>query len=247
MIRHSDRLHPRRGGRAEAGGARDRAHAAAARDLARRARRGQSRNCARSSAASPSGCSSSRRSSGRPAAELRRTLEIITKAEQEAEARQEGADRGQPAPGGQHRQALYQSRPAVPGSDPGRQHRPDEGGGQVRIPARLQVLDLRHLVGAAGHHARHRRPGAHHPHPGAHDRDHQQADPHVAPAGAGAGPRTHHRRAGQAHGAAGVEGAQGAARRAGADFARNAGGRRGRIAPGRFHRRSGAAFRLPKR
>ena len=66
---------------------------------------------------------------GASAAELRRTLEIITKAHQEAEARQEGADRGQPAAGGEHRQALYQPRPAIPGSDPGRQHRPDEGGG----------------------------------------------------------------------------------------------------------------------
>ena len=32
--------------------------------------------------------------------------------------------------------------------------------------------------------------GAHDPHPGAHDRDDQQADPHVAGAGAGAGTRT---------------------------------------------------------
>ena len=31
---------------------------------------------------------------------------------------------------------------AIPGPDPGRQHRPDEGGGQVRISPRLQVLDL---------------------------------------------------------------------------------------------------------
>ena len=51
--------------------------------------------------------------------------------------RQEAADRGQPAPGGFDRQALHQSRPAVPGSDPGRQHRPDEGGGQVRLSPRL--------------------------------------------------------------------------------------------------------------
>ncbi len=44
---------------------------------------------------------------------------------------------------------------------------------------------------------------------------------------------------------AGFEGAQGAARRAGADFARNADRRGGRIAPGRFHRRSAPAFRPP--
>ena len=45
-----------------------------------------------------------------------------------------------------HRQEIHQPRPAVPRPDPGRQHRPHEGGGQVRVPARLQVLHLRHLV-----------------------------------------------------------------------------------------------------
>jgi hypothetical protein len=42
----------------------------------------------------------------------------------------------------------YKRRP-----DPGRQHRPDEGGRQVRIPPRLQVRDLRHLAdtGSAAH------------------------------------------------------------------------------------------------
>ena len=45
---------------------------------------------------------------------------------------------------------------AVPRPDSGRQHRPDEGGRQVRIPPRLQVLDLCNLVDPSGHHARHR-------------------------------------------------------------------------------------------
>ena len=67
---------------------------------------------------------------------------------------------------------------AVPRPDPGRQYRPDEGGGQVRIPPWLQVLDLRHLVDSPGHHPLDRRPGAHHPHSGAHDRNHQQDEPH---------------------------------------------------------------------
>src|SRR5260370_660479 len=40
--------------------------------------------------------------------------------------RQEAVDRGQPAPGGFHRQALHQPRIAVPGFDPGGQHRADE-------------------------------------------------------------------------------------------------------------------------
>ena len=69
------------------------------------------------------------------------------------------AGRGEPAPGGLDRQEIHQPGSAVPGPDPGGQHRPDEGGGEVRVPARLQVLDLRHLVDPAGHHARHRRPG----------------------------------------------------------------------------------------
>ena len=47
---------------------------------------------------------------------------------------------GQPPPGGLHRQEVHQPRAAVPGPDPGREHRPDEGGGQVRVQARVQVL-----------------------------------------------------------------------------------------------------------
>ena len=55
-------------------------------------------------------------------------------------ARQEGDGRGEPAAGDLDRQEVHQPRAAVPRSDPGRQHRPDEGGRQVRIPPRLQVL-----------------------------------------------------------------------------------------------------------
>ncbi|VTL99649.1 RNA polymerase sigma factor RpoD [Pseudomonas aeruginosa] len=84
--------------------------------------------------------------------------------------------------------------------DPGRQHRPDEGGGQVRIPSRLQVLHLRHLVDPPGDHPFDRRPGTHHPHPGAHDRDDQQAQPHLPPDAPGNGPRAHPGRAWRAHG-----------------------------------------------
>ena len=94
---------------------------------------------------------------------------------------EEGNGGGEPAPRHLHRQEVHQPRPAVPRPDPGRQHRPDEGGRQVRVPPRLQVLDLRHLVDPAGDHPLDRRPGAHHPHPGAHDRDDQQDRPHLAP------------------------------------------------------------------
>ena len=104
-------------------------------------------------------------------------------------AGEEGAGRGQPPPRRLDRQEVHQPRAAVPRPDPGRQHRPDEGGRQVRVPPRLQVLDLRDVVDPPGDHPRDRRPGAHHPHPGPHDRDDQQADSHLARAGAGARPR----------------------------------------------------------
>ena len=42
---------------------------------------------------------------------------------------EEGTNRGQPALGCFHREEIYQPRPAVPGSDSGRQYRPDEGRG----------------------------------------------------------------------------------------------------------------------
>ena len=104
-------------------------------------------------------------------------------------AGQEGARRGQPPAGRLDREEVHEPRPAVPRPDSGRQHRPDEGGRQVRVPPRLQVLDLRDVVDPPGHHARDRRPGADDPHPGPHDRDDQQADSHVASARAGARPR----------------------------------------------------------
>ena len=50
---------------------------------------------------------------------------------------------------------------------------------------------LRDVVDPPGHHPLDRRPGAHHPHSGAHDRDHQQAQPHLAADAAGDGPRAH--------------------------------------------------------
>ena len=64
---------------------------------------------------------------------LRRTIEVI----QRGEAGQEGAGRSQPAPRGVNRQEMHESRIAVSRSDSGRQHRPDEGGGQVRVSSRV--------------------------------------------------------------------------------------------------------------
>ena len=77
---------------------------------------------------------------------------------------------GEPPPRHLDRQEIYQPRPAIPRSDPGRQHRPDEGGRQVRVSARLQVFDLRHLVDSAGGQALARRSVAYHPPPRAHGR-----------------------------------------------------------------------------
>ncbi len=150
--------------------------------------------------------------------------------------RQEGNGRGQPAPGDLDRQEVHQPRPAVPRPDPGRQHRPDEGGRQVRIPPRLQVLDLRDVVDPPGHHALDRRPGAHHPHPGAHDRDDQQAQPHFPPDAAAVRPRADAGRAGQGNGDARGQDPQGAEDREGADLDGNPDRRRRGFASGRLHR-----------
>ena len=135
---------------------------------------------------------------------------------------QEGDGRGQPSPRDLHRQEIHQPRPAVPRPDPGRQHRPDEGGRQVRVPPRLQVLDLRHLVDPPGDHPLDRRPGPHHPHPGAHDRDDQQDRPHLAPDAARDRPRADAGGAGREARHAAREGPQGPEDRQGADLARDA-------------------------
>jgi RNA polymerase primary sigma factor len=50
---------------------------------------------------------------------------------------EKGDGGGEPPPRYLDRQEIHQPRPAIPRSDPGRQHRPDEGGRQVRLPARL--------------------------------------------------------------------------------------------------------------
>ncbi len=58
----------------------------------------------------------------------------------EYEDAKRGSVRRQPAAGGVDRQEVPQPRPELPRPDPGRQHRPDAGGRQVRISPRLQVL-----------------------------------------------------------------------------------------------------------
>ena len=149
---------------------------------------------------------------------------------------QEGNGRGQSAARDLDRQEIHQPRPAVPRPDPGRQYRPDEGGRQIRIPPRLQVLDLCDVVDPAGDHPLDRRPGAHHPHSRAHDRDHQQDRAHLAPDAERDRPRTHAGGTGRKARHAAGEGSQGSEDREGAALARNPGRRRGRFASRRFHR-----------
>ncbi len=162
-------------------------------------------------------------------------------------ARQGRAGRGEPAPGGLDRQEVHEPRPAVPRPDPGGQHRPDEGGRQVRVQARLQVLDLRDLVDPPGDHPGHRRSGAHHPHPGAHDRDDQQADPHQPLPGAGDRPRADPGGDRGEDGAPARQGPQGPQDREGADLPRDPDRRGGGLAPRRLHRGQEPGLARPTR
>ena len=120
-----------------------------------------------------------------PEAELETELELINARSQRGAPRHHPR---QPAPGGQRCQALYRSGQLLPGLDPGRQYRLVAGGHQVRPDARLQVQHLCHLVDPPVDQPLDRRPGAHHPHPGAYLRVDQppaaraaQADPAVGP------------------------------------------------------------------
>ncbi len=103
--------------------------------------------------------------------------------------RQAQAHRVQPAARGVHRQASRGPRHAAPRPHPGGQPRAHARRGEVRLPARLQVQHLRHLVDPPGHHPGAGRPGAHHPRAGAHGGEHQPARARAAPARAGDRPR----------------------------------------------------------
>ena len=123
------------------------------------------------------------------ALELKRTLATIKQGELEADIAKKELVEANLQTGGFDCQEVHEPRSAVPGSDSGRQHRADEGGRQVRVPARLQVLDLRDLVDPPGDYTGHRGSGPHHPYSGPHDRDHQQADPDFARTRPGIRPR----------------------------------------------------------
>jgi RNA polymerase primary sigma factor len=121
--------------------------------------------------------------------EFRRIVHAVQKGEREARIAKKEMVEANLRLGHLHRQEIHQPGLAVPRPHPGRQHRPDEGGRQVRVPARLQVLHLCNVVDSSGDHPVDRRPGAHHPYPGAHDRDDQQDRAHVAPDAARDRPR----------------------------------------------------------
>ena len=157
------------------------------------------------------------------------------------------ARRGEPPPRRLDREEVHEPRPAVPRPDPGGQHRPHEGRRQVRVQARLQVLDVRDVVDPAGDHARDRRPGADDPHPGPHDRDDQQAHPHLALPRAGVRPRADAGRDRREDGAAARQGPQGPEDREGADQPRDADRRGGRLAPRRLHRGQERRLARPRR
>ena len=91
----------------------------------------------------------------------------------------------------------------------------------------------------------HRRPGAHDPHPGAHDRDDQQADARAEAARAGIRPRTHPGGSRRGSPSAGRARARGAQDGAAADLAPGAGRRQRGHELRRFHRGQGRGQSRP--
>ena len=79
-------------------------------------------------------------------------------------------DQLQPSPRRLDREALSGPRALAARPDPGRDHRPDSRGREVRLAARVQVLDVRDLVDPPGGAAGDREQVAHDPDPRAHRR-----------------------------------------------------------------------------
>ena len=159
--------------------------------------------------------------------EFHEIVNMVKKGESEARRAKKEMVEANSAPRDLYREEIHRPRLAVPRPDPGRQHRSDEGRRQIRLPPRLQVLDLRDVVDPAGNHALDRRPGAHHPHSGAHDRCHQQGRAHEPADPARDRPRADARGACGKTWHAAREGAQGAEDRQGAAVAGDADRRRG--------------------
>ena len=144
---------------------------------------------------------------------------------------------GQPAPGRLDREGVPGPWSQLPRPDPGGVAGADPRGREVRLPPRLQVLDLRHLVDPPGGDQGDRRQGADDPDPRSHGGEAEPGRPRGAPAGSA--PRTRARAGGDREGAEGL-GARGQGHPAGgpdAGVAGEADGGRGRVRAGRLRRR----------
>src|ERR671923_237205 len=80
------------------------------------------------------------------------------------------ADRVEPPPRDVDHAQLHESRRTAPRPDSGGQPRADPRGREVRLQARLQALDLRHVVDPPGDYACTRRPRPDDPPPRARSR-----------------------------------------------------------------------------
>ena len=85
----------------------------------------------------------------------------------------------------------------LPRPDSGRERRPDARRREVRIPPRLQVLDLRDVVDSAGDHPGCRRSRPHDPHSGPHVPEHLDAQGQERADSPGDRPRAEHGRTGR--------------------------------------------------
>ena len=145
------------------------------------------------------------------------------------------AHRMQPPPRHVDHPELHEGRRAPARPDPGGQPRPHPRGREVRLPHGLQALDVRDLVDPPGGDPGARRPGPHHPPPGARGRAGAPRDALAADPRAEVQPRPDGRRARQGE-RLHREARPGAARpRRGPGLARDAG--RGRGEPVRRHDR----------